>query len=162
MHSFCFLALTCFGFGRLSCCCIELLGVLQCIPRVIVSLPAEFVSGKMICFAVGDCCGSVGVGCQIVKFCGLIVRTLGHGVPLPCWMQTIGTELGKNGRCLLATPQYPDFRTRESARSGRSRLPVSCLLAAAHACFGRREESPCGVENFLRIGVAGWFCHDRG
>jgi hypothetical protein len=56
--------------------------VLQGIPRELVSLLAEFVSGSMICFAVGDCCDGVGVGCQIVKFCGLIVRTLRHGVSL--------------------------------------------------------------------------------
>jgi hypothetical protein len=43
----------------------------------------------MICFAVGDSCGGVGVGCQIVKFCGLIVRTLRHNVLLPYSMQTV-------------------------------------------------------------------------
>jgi len=80
MRSFCFLAFPCFRVGRLSRCCIELLGVLQGIPRELVSLLAEFVCGSMICFAVGDCCDVVGVGCQIVKFCGLIVRTLRHGV----------------------------------------------------------------------------------
>jgi hypothetical protein len=31
---------------------------------------------------MGDRCDGVGVGCQIVKFCCLIVRTLRHGVPL--------------------------------------------------------------------------------
>jgi hypothetical protein len=36
----------------------------------------------MICFAVCGRCDGVGVGCQIVKFCGLIVRTLRHSVPL--------------------------------------------------------------------------------
>jgi hypothetical protein len=30
----------------------------------------------MILFAVGDSSGDVGVGCQVVKFCGSIVRTL--------------------------------------------------------------------------------------
>jgi hypothetical protein len=83
MRSFYFLAFPCFRFGRFSRCCIELLGVLQGIPRELVSLLAEFVRGSMICFAVGDCCDGVGVGCQIVKFCGSIVRTLRHSVPLP-------------------------------------------------------------------------------
>ena len=82
MHSFYFLAFPCFRFGRLSRCCLQLLGVLQGIPRVLVSLLAEFVGGLMICFAVGDCSDGVGVRCHIVKFCGSIVRTLGHGVSL--------------------------------------------------------------------------------
>jgi hypothetical protein len=76
------LAGRCFRFGRLSRFRIELLGVLEGIPRVLVSLLAEFVSGSMICFAVGDCCDGVGVRCQIVKFCGSVVRTLRHGVSL--------------------------------------------------------------------------------
>jgi hypothetical protein len=52
--------------------------VLQGILRELVSLLAELVRGSMICFAVGDCCDVVGVGCQIVKFGGAIVRTLRH------------------------------------------------------------------------------------
>jgi hypothetical protein len=44
----------------------------------------------MICFAVCDRCDGVSVGCQIVKFCGLIVRTLRHGVPFTGTMQTVG------------------------------------------------------------------------
>jgi hypothetical protein len=63
--------------------------MLQGIPRELVSLLAEFVSGSMICFAVCDRCDGVGVGCQIVKFCGSIVRTLRHSVPLTCMMQTV-------------------------------------------------------------------------
>jgi hypothetical protein len=43
----------------------------------------------MIRFAVGGSSGGVGVGCQIVKFRGSIVRTLGHGLLLTCSMQTI-------------------------------------------------------------------------
>jgi hypothetical protein len=89
MHSFCFLALLCLRLGRRRRCRIELLGVLQGISGELVSLPAELVSGAMICFAVGDCGGGVGVGCAIVKFCGLIVRALRHGVPLLRTMQTI-------------------------------------------------------------------------
>jgi hypothetical protein len=63
--------------------------MLQGIPRELVSLLAEFVSGSMICFAVCDRCDGVGVGCQIVKFRGLIVRTLRHSVLLTCMMQTV-------------------------------------------------------------------------
>jgi hypothetical protein len=37
---------------------------------------------------VGNCCGVVCVGCQVVKFCKRAVRTLGHGVLLGCSMQT--------------------------------------------------------------------------
>jgi hypothetical protein len=82
VRNFYFLAFPCFSFGRLSGCCLQLLGVLHGIPRVLVSLLAEFVSSLMICFAVSDCCNGVGVRCQIMKFCGLIVRTLWHGVSL--------------------------------------------------------------------------------
>jgi hypothetical protein len=84
-----FLAFPCLRFGRLSRCRIQLLGVLQGFPRVLVSLLAELVRGLMICFAVGGCCPGVGVGCEIVKFRGPIVRTLRHGVLLPCSMQTV-------------------------------------------------------------------------
>jgi hypothetical protein len=54
MRSFYFLALPCFRLGRLSRCGIQLLGVLQGIPRMLVSLLAEFVGGLMISFAVSD------------------------------------------------------------------------------------------------------------
>jgi len=89
MHSFHFLACTCFRFGRLRRCRIELLGALQVFPREFVILIAEFVCASMICFAMGDCCDGVSVGCQIVMFCGWIVRTLRHGVLLACLMQTV-------------------------------------------------------------------------
>jgi len=46
------LAFPCFRGGRLSRWCIELLGVLQGIPRELVRLLAEFVRGSMICLAV--------------------------------------------------------------------------------------------------------------
>jgi len=53
----------------------------------------------MIRFAVGGSSGSVGVGCQIVKFRGSIVRTLRHGILLACSMQTIGAGfIGKMAR----------------------------------------------------------------
>ena len=100
-------AFPCFRFGRLSRCRIELLGVLQGIPRELVSLLAEFVSGSMICFAVGDCCDGVGVGCQIVKFCGLIVRTLRHSVLLSYSMQTVRPGSTKN---LLVHVQIDSLR----------------------------------------------------
>jgi hypothetical protein len=54
---------------------------------VFVRLPAEFVSGKMICFAVGFS-GGVGVGCQVVKLRASIVCALGHDVLLAGSMQT--------------------------------------------------------------------------
>jgi hypothetical protein len=88
MHSFHFFACRCFRFGGVSRCHIELLGVLQSFPRKFVSLIAQFVSGSMICFAMSDCCDGVSVGCEIVKFFGLIVRTLRHGVLLACSMRT--------------------------------------------------------------------------
>ena len=61
-----------------------LVGVL----REFVSLPAEFMSGKMICFAVGFSGGGVGVGCQVVKFRGSIVCALRHDVLLAGSMQS--------------------------------------------------------------------------
>ena len=100
-------AFPCFRFGRLSRCRIELLGVLQGFPRELVSLLAEFVSGSMICFAVGDSCDGVGVGCQIVKFCGLIVRTLRHSVLLSYSMQTVRPGSTKN---LLVHVQIDSLR----------------------------------------------------
>jgi hypothetical protein len=63
MRSFYFLAFPGFRLGRLSRRRIELLGVLQGIPREFVSLLAEFVSGSVICFAVRGSGSGVGVGC---------------------------------------------------------------------------------------------------
>ena len=82
----------------------------------------------MICFAVSNCCDGVGVGCQIVKFRGLIVRTLRHGVSSLRKMQIIGPELPKINRCRPAAYQGQDFRSREAPKSCRSRLPGSRLL----------------------------------
>ena len=56
--------------------------------RAFESLPAEFVSGEMICFPMGFSGCGVGVGCLVVKFRGSIVRTLGHDVLLACSIQT--------------------------------------------------------------------------
>jgi hypothetical protein len=56
---------------------------------VFVSLPAQFVSGQVIPFAVGNSGSSVGMGCQVMEFCGSIMGALGHGVLLACLMQTI-------------------------------------------------------------------------
>jgi len=64
-----------------------LFGILISVLRVFVSLPAEFVSGRMICFAVGFSGDGVGVGCQVVKFRGSIVCALGHDVLLVGSMQ---------------------------------------------------------------------------
>ena len=50
--------------------------------RVFESLLAEFVTSKMIPFAVRGRGGGVGMLCQIVKFRGSIVGTLGHRVLL--------------------------------------------------------------------------------
>jgi hypothetical protein len=36
--------------------------------RLFKSLFAQFVSGEAVFFAVGDGCGSVGMGCQVVEF----------------------------------------------------------------------------------------------
>ena len=89
MHIFHFLACPCFRFGKFSRCRIDLRGVLHLFSIKFVILIAEFVCASMICFAVGDCCNSVSVGCKIVKFCGRIVRTLRHGVLLIHLMQTV-------------------------------------------------------------------------
>jgi hypothetical protein len=61
-----------------------LMGVL----RMFESLPAEFVSGQTICFAMGFSGGGVGVSCQIMEFRGPVVRALGHDVLLAGSMQT--------------------------------------------------------------------------
>jgi hypothetical protein len=99
MRSFCFLAFLCFRVGRLSRCCIELLGVLQGIPRELVSLLAEFVSGSMICFAVGDCCDGVGVempDCEVLRLGR--ANSEACEFPLLCRMQTIRPELQRIDR----------------------------------------------------------------
>jgi hypothetical protein len=49
---------------------------------VLVCLPAKFVSGKMIPFAVGCCGGGVGVCRKIVQFCSSLVCTLWHDAAL--------------------------------------------------------------------------------
>lgn len=56
--------------------------------RVFQSLPAEFVRGEMIGFAVGFGGDGVGVGCQVVEFRGSGMRALGHDVLLGRSMQT--------------------------------------------------------------------------
>jgi hypothetical protein len=73
VHNNDFLAFPCSRQDSHSRRRIQLLGVLQGIPGQLLSMPAEFVSASMICLAVRDSSGSVGVRCQIVKFCGLIV-----------------------------------------------------------------------------------------
>jgi hypothetical protein len=54
---------------------------------VLQSFPAEFVSGKMVRFAVRCRGARMGVGSQIVKFGDSIVRALGHCVLLGRSMQ---------------------------------------------------------------------------
>jgi len=56
----------------------ELGGVLVGLPGVFVSLLGEFMSGEVVAFAVGGCCGLVGMGGDVVKFCGPVVRALWH------------------------------------------------------------------------------------
>jgi hypothetical protein len=48
-----------------------------------VGLSGQFMSGKMISFAVSGGCDNVGVGRKVVKFCGSIVSALWQCVPLP-------------------------------------------------------------------------------
>jgi hypothetical protein len=62
-------------------------------------------------------CDGVGVGCQIVKFCGLIVRTLRHSVPLTCMMQTVRPGATKIDRCRPSASQGSDLRTWEAPES---------------------------------------------
>jgi hypothetical protein len=64
--------------------------------REFAGLLAEFVSGQMICFEVGGGSGSMGMGCQVVKFRGSVVRTLGHGILLGCSMQGSRAKSGEN------------------------------------------------------------------
>jgi hypothetical protein len=52
------------------------------------SLLAEFVSGQMVCFAMGFSGGCVGVSGQIMEFRGSVVRGLGHDALLAGSMQT--------------------------------------------------------------------------
>jgi hypothetical protein len=47
---------------------------------VFVRLLAEFMTGQVISFAVGDGSGVVGVGCKIMEFCESMVGALGHGL----------------------------------------------------------------------------------
>jgi hypothetical protein len=86
------------------------------------------MSGQMICLAVGFSSGGVGMGCQVVKFRGSIMRTLGHGVLLPCSMQinrpgsserSFIAWIKPKGSILSAFPQRewsPHSQTRHKAR----------------------------------------------
>lgn len=65
----------------------QFFGLLIGVLRVFESLLAQFMSGQMICLAVGFSRGVVGVACQVVKLRGSTVCTLGHGILLSCSMQ---------------------------------------------------------------------------
>src|ERR1017187_9782841 len=60
----------------------ELFGVFVRVHGVLVCLFAQLVSGQMISLAMGGGGGSMGVSCQVVKFCEPIVRALWHGILL--------------------------------------------------------------------------------
>jgi hypothetical protein len=64
--------------ARLCCFRNEILGELMGVYGVLMRLLGEFVSGQMISFTVGSGSSGVGVGSEVVKFCGSIVRTLWH------------------------------------------------------------------------------------
>jgi hypothetical protein len=66
MHRFYFFTCSYFRFVGLRRRGIELLGLLQRFSREFVSMLAKFVRASMICLAMGNCCGGVGVRCQIV------------------------------------------------------------------------------------------------
>jgi hypothetical protein len=75
-------------FAGLFCFLEEFLREFVGIHRVFESLLAEFVSGPVICFAMGFGGNGVGVGCQVMEFRNSGVRALGHDLLLACSMQT--------------------------------------------------------------------------
>src|SRR5271154_4741943 len=61
---------------------------------VFMCLFGELVRGKVVAFAVGRCCGLVGVSCLIVIFGGAVVWALRHGVVLHLLdAASLGSEL---------------------------------------------------------------------
>ena len=45
---------------------------------MLMSLSAEFVRSQMILLVMGDGCGHVGMGCEVVEFGGALVFSLCH------------------------------------------------------------------------------------
>ena len=69
------------GFAELPDLRDERFAVLMGVHGVLVRQFAEFVGGEMVSFPVGGGGSGVGVGRQVVQFCGSIVRALWHRVP---------------------------------------------------------------------------------
>jgi hypothetical protein len=51
---------------------------------MLMSLPAELMSRKMVPFAVGGGCGGMCMGCKVVEFYDSFVRTGGHLLSPAC------------------------------------------------------------------------------
>jgi hypothetical protein len=66
------------GFAELPDLRDERFAVLMGVHGVLVRQFAEFVGGEMVSFTVGGGGSGVGVGRQVVQFCGSIVRALWH------------------------------------------------------------------------------------
>ena len=66
----------------------KFLGIPMGVLRVFERLFTEFVSGQVICLAVGSSGSRVRVGCQVVQFSCSVVRALGHSVLLACSMRS--------------------------------------------------------------------------
>lgn len=98
----------------------QLFGLFISIHRVFKSSLAQFMSGQMICLAVGFSRGVVDVACQVVKFRGSTVCTLGHGVLLPCSMQT--NQERPSARFLSSV-----YISRFSSTPGGEKLSVCAL-----------------------------------
>jgi hypothetical protein len=54
------------------------------IEGILMSLPAQLMSRKMVPFAVGSGCRGVGMGRKVVEFYDSFVRTGGHFVSPAC------------------------------------------------------------------------------
>ena len=75
----------------------KLFGELESVHGVFVRLLAEFMSGQMISFAVGDGSGIVGVGRKVMEFCELLhMPTLWHGALLG--LQVLNFKVLNHGR----------------------------------------------------------------
>jgi hypothetical protein len=65
---------------------------------MLMSLPAQLMSRKMVPFAVGSGRGGVGMGCKVVEFYDSFVRTGGH-FAFSCMLGCSGGELRMNFDC---------------------------------------------------------------